>query len=72
MSSLPNAREKIEEGELSWFNYHTEAKLKEGKRKRTREVCHEGTVTVDANFIQSKSTIYLKYDYVLSTIKIKK
>lgn len=50
------------EGELSWFNYQTEAKLEERKRKRTREVCHEGTVTGDANFVQSRSTIYLKYD----------
>lgn len=48
------------DGELSWFNYQTEAKLEE--RKRTREVCHEGIVTVDANFVQSRSTIYLKYD----------
>lgn len=58
-----------EEGELPWFNYQTEAKLEERKRKRTREVCHEGIVTVGANFIQSRSTIYLKYDLCTSNHK---
>lgn len=45
------------EGELSSFNDQTEAKLEERKRKRTREVCHEGIVIVDAVFNQEAQSI---------------